>query len=116
MPQRVRNMIGVLLVALLGLTSVQAAVARGAAPATDSVEICIGHAIVVVALDSEGNPTQSVHLCPDISLSLFVEGAAQAPELAPELVWRRVSGGFGTRLVTSRRIPEAQARGPPVAI
>jgi hypothetical protein len=116
MTRLVHHSLGLFLAALLALTSVQAAVARGAAPVAGSVEICIGHTIVVIAVDSEGNPTQSVHLCPDISLSLFVEGAAAAPDLGPDLVWHRVSGGFGSRLAVGQPMPEPHARGPPAAL
>ncbi len=74
---------GFLLALMLTLTGQSMAIARGAAAATGQVEICIGDQVVVVYIDSEGQPTQAAHICPDCVLTL-AEGKPTLLDTPPE--------------------------------
>lgn len=65
-----RPVLSLLLSALVLMTSISTAMARGAAPAADSLVICSAHGFEVIYLDAEGNETRAPHLCPDCLMHL----------------------------------------------
>jgi hypothetical protein len=109
-----RQITGLILAALLVLTSATLGSARGQAMAVGQIVICSGQGIVSVTVDAEGNPVGGVHVCPDCVLTLLaVTGAA--PDL-PDLVddWSLHPWRLGERraVVAATALPQ-MARGPP---
>lgn len=106
---------GLCLALLLAFTSVQVAAARGASPAVGTMVICIGQTVMTVAVDAEGQPTEgSVHLCPDVALSLFAEAGGSFATAEPVPAWVRLARDLSEPRSAGRDTPVQQARGPPV--
>ncbi len=76
--------------------------------------ICVGQTVVTVSVDADGQPTDgTVHLCPDVAISLFAgEGSGFVPA-DPETLWLRQPRDLSSVLGLSRDAPASQARGPP---
>ncbi|MFZ7090316.1 hypothetical protein [Primorskyibacter sp. 2E233] len=112
-----RRWVGLALAALLALTSVQVAVARGASPAVGTMVICLGQTVVAVAVDSDGQPTQSTpHLCPDVALSLFVAVGGDFVPVVPESLWVLLPRDLSAIRGLDRDAPAAHARAPPFPV
>lgn len=98
----------------LVLTGQALAVARGGGPA-GAMDICTGRGMVTVALGADGQPMETVQLCPDCICH------AVAAVLPPEESWQRpVSAGRSDRHAgpvtgTGWLAPDPQARDPPRA-
>lgn len=111
---RTRSYIAWLLIAVLTLTGHSMAMARGASPVAGYLELCTGTGPVMVAIDSEGEPTGESHICPDFSLLLQVSldgpvTLAYRQEGRREIVsW--AAYGLNAKLVFLGQ----SARGPPV--
>ena len=112
---RHRPIPGLLMAAVLALTSLTLAAARGQVRNGDTVVLCSGGAAVTVSLGVEGKPTGPAHICPDMALVLLA-GVAASPAAAPSPVVRP-----GERLAivaasvsAPRGVPPARSRGPPV--
>ena len=89
------------LAAVLALTSVTSAMARGQAPSMGLAVICTGMGEVTVALDAQGNPTSAIHACPECTLSPAIEpGRAAGP--APGSRSRSASARAASRSATAR--------------
>ena len=65
-----RSLATSVMVLLLVLSSVQVGYARAQATPVGSMVLCIGQSTVTVAVDSQGQPTGPVHLCPDCVMGL----------------------------------------------
>lgn len=59
---------------MLVVTSLSMAVARGAPGPAGQLVICTGSGPVMINVDSEGQPTGAVHICPEAALSLIQMG------------------------------------------
>ena len=104
------------LVAVLALTSVTSAIARGQAPAVDQAVICTGTGVVTVALDAQGNPTGMAHPCPDCTLTLATPAVCtQNPGPVGALVPLRFAAGASVH-ATAHPIQPIRARAPPRSV
>lgn len=113
---RLKHTFALLMVLMLGVTSVTLASARGHAPAVGQVEICSGLGLQTISVDADGNPVGPPHICPD-GVAAFL--SVDAP--LPVMPLRRL--GNGERLHLSAQLSSAQAerlrafaRGPPVLV
>ncbi|MEP1328613.1 hypothetical protein [Pseudophaeobacter sp.] len=101
---------------VVALTGHASASARGGVDAAGQMVICSGSAAVVIYVDSEGQPTQAPHFCPDCVMHLldalplpdaasFLAYAGQAFEQTQILPWQ-----------DNRVLLHALARAPPALI
>ncbi|PKP68812.1 MAG: hypothetical protein CVT82_13845 [Alphaproteobacteria bacterium HGW-Alphaproteobacteria-4] len=108
-----RRYLTVLMVLVLGASSVTMAVARGQTRAAGEIVICSGYGLTAITVDAAGNPVSTVHICPDMALALFT-----AHQAAP-LVIERPEGRVSDLILVEARLPESwipvelHARGPP---
>lgn len=65
MPDPMRSIAALFLCVILTLASHSTAVARGASADLEQIEICSGGAVIVIYLDSQGQPAQVHHVCPE---------------------------------------------------
>ncbi|MDP2061637.1 MAG: hypothetical protein Q8J98_00840 [Phaeovulum sp.] len=104
----------ILMVLVLGASSVTMAIARGQTRAAGEVVICSGYGLTTIHLDAAGSPVESVLICPDMALAMFV-----APEAALQTLYRP-EGRASDLILVEPRLPESlalvnlRARGPPV--
>lgn len=111
-----RHSLAGFLTLLLILTGQQAALARGAAPTVGQAVICIGHQVVVVHLDADGQPVEEHHLCPDLALMLFA-GIGLPLELPePELAATTARWTAFARQHPPMQHVTPAARGPPAPV
>ncbi|AWZ22433.1 Hypothetical protein RAK1035_3728 [Roseovarius sp. AK1035] len=101
---------------VLALTSQSLAVARGMAQPVGKIVLCTGTGPITVAVDAEGQPRATPHLCPDCLPGFAV--VLDAPLalglwLASE---RRISTITVERHAAMRSLPPNVARAPPVAV
>lgn len=107
------------LIALLSVmvtSSLHVAVARGGAPAVESMVICAAHGVQIIHVDAQGNETGAPRLCPDCIPNLVgVPNAANQPRVvrvgASLQHWHRPDSTRHLAETLSRR-----ARAPPVAV
>lgn len=122
------TMIAALLAVILALTSVTMAVARGQTRVAGQVVLCSGYGVVVLDLDAAGNPlggsgedagggpAGTVHLCPDMVLSMLVALPLAGLWVPRPAAWRLASPLREAALLPAGRVPEGvRARGPPAA-
>ena len=101
------------LAAVLALTSVTSAMARGQAPSMGLAVICTGMGEVMVALDAQGNPTSAIHPCPECTLSPAIEpGRATGPAPAGAILPATLRPGACVHDTARPRHPN-RARAPP---
>lgn len=98
---------------LLALTGQSLAVARGAAQPVGEIVLCTGTGPVSVAVDAEGQPVATPHLCPDC-----LPGFAAVLDAPPALdAWRaperRLMVTEVVADVVTRSRPASVARAPP---
>ncbi len=111
-----RPLAGLLLALVLSLTAQSMAVARGAAPATGVMVLCLGGTVQPVLVDESGAPVAPRHICPDCALSLLL-AVAETPPATRERLWTRQAPRAAPRQVRdSRWRAAASARGPPVPV
>jgi hypothetical protein len=115
--RRLHPLFGLLLAALLSLTSVTVAVARTQAMGATEMVICSGYGVVTVTLDANGNPTGPVHPCPDClaGVTAFLVPSHPAPALRPA-TRAEVLVPLAPPAHTDRLAPPAAARGPPLPV
>ncbi len=104
------------LVALLVLSGVQVAAARGAPPPVGTMVICAGHGLAVVLVDANGKPVRASHLCPDAT---FGADVTVAEPVAPTAMVTPVAAiGFQRIAIVLRAADRAvpRARGPPAPV
>lgn len=116
MTRYIRSFAGVCLAALLALTSLSAALARGQADPVGSLVICRGLTVVTIMVDAEGNPVETPHVCPDAALTLFVDSGVVAPDETVRQRLTPVRWGIEPAPAASWHAPGSQARGPPVRL
>ena len=93
------------LAVVLGLTSVQMAMARGGGGTAGWMVICTGSGPVAIAMDADGQPAGPAHVCPDCALGLFA-----APPPAETRAPR--PGDTAARLAPALADAAAPARAP----
>ncbi|MCA8883047.1 MAG: hypothetical protein KDA50_04770 [Rhodobacteraceae bacterium] len=107
------RMIGPALILLVALTSIQLGAARGQARIAGEVVLCTGTGPVAVAVDANGVPVKTPHICPDCALTLLV-GLAEPFAMPGRIVLPRQVRGPGDRvLAAAPGAPLHRARGPP---
>lgn len=113
---RMRDLFALMLAALVAVTSLSFAVARGQAPVAGMIELCAGFGTTYMPLDAEGNPTGPAHVCPDGFASMASVGGFVAGLIT---LWRMDAAPLGlVRVVQAKEHvrPQARARAPPVVI
>lgn len=101
------------LCALMALTSQTMAVARGAPAPAGMMVICTGTGPVTIQVDSDGQPTGAVHICPDCALGLF-DAPVISPLSAPHLTTATALDPFETYSEIAIAVRAAfKARAPP---
>lgn len=101
------------LILCLTLTSIGLGAARGTVRIDGQIVLCSGQT-VRVALDGQGHPTGTAHLCPDMALAqmaAMAEGAPQVPPLPG--TYRPMDLPAADRAAPGRAAPAGRARGPP---
>ncbi|MBW6506051.1 MAG: hypothetical protein K0B00_04785 [Rhodobacteraceae bacterium] len=111
-----RSISAILLALLLAVTSMTMAVARGHARVAGEFVICSGYGLTTIKVDHNGNPVSEVQICPDMALGLMAAVAHAPPSV--ERPAGRVSDLIlvEPRLLHSRSLAVARARGPPVTV
>jgi hypothetical protein len=86
---RMRPIVGLLLAALIGVSSISLAVARGQTRVGGQIVLC-GGATLVTTLDPLGRPLGPPHICPDMALAVMaaLSVATVAPQVPVTLAWR----------------------------
>jgi hypothetical protein len=110
------RILGPLTVCLVALTSVQAAAARGHAPAVGMMEICTGTGPVMVQVDANGAPTGGLMICPDYALAFFAHLDVAAPSSFPERSWQKIWCGTPAMQQAVSTTPGPNARSPPLSM
>lgn len=108
-----RSLVALALALLMGVTSLGFAAARGQARIAGEIVICTGMGVTVVAVDAQGNPVGTPHICPDMALALLA-----APPLAPLVLLPPAGSARAADLpepaaAQGRAAPRPAARGPP---
>lgn len=89
-----RPLAGLLLALVLSVTAQSMAVARGGAPSTGVMVLCIAGTVQRVLVDDSGAPAAPRHICPDCALSLLL-AVAETPPAALGRIWTRQAPGAG---------------------
>ncbi|WP_170761852.1 hypothetical protein [Ruegeria lacuscaerulensis] len=101
---------------LVILTGQGVAASRGVDSVVGQMVLCTGTGPVVVYMDSEGQPAQAPHFCPDYALSLLGAVSVVAPvvPLAPKIdlpsPMRKADN------LIALPVPSRPARAPPVSV
>lgn len=109
-----RPILALLLSALLAVTSVTLAAARGQTRIAGAVVLCSGALYVAGATDEDGNPVAPPHLCPDMALGLIAGMAAPAPEVSRPTGRAEALASSDETHPCPRPLPATPARAPPV--
>lgn len=110
----IRRSTGLALALIIALTSVAFGAARGLADAAGKMVICAGHAIVVVYVDENGQPTGTPHFCPDCVLKAMAALGVAGPDVAAALVASRQAQRPDTPALTAvGGVYRPGARAPP---
>lgn len=111
-----RPLAGLLLALVLSVTAQSMAVARGGAPSTGVMVLCIAGTVQRVLVDDSGAPAAPRHICPDCALSLLL-AVAETPPAALGRIWTRQAPARVLRqMAKGRRRAARLARGPPVPV
>ncbi|MFB2530822.1 hypothetical protein ACEYYA_01490 [Paracoccus sp. p3-h83] len=111
-----KPLLAALLGAVLALTSVTMAMARGQTrDMAGQIVICSGAGVTTISVDRDGHPVQQIHLCPDMVLGLLatldlpdpavLRPQTRAEDLVPAAAPHRAAA----------TAPQPRARSPPVA-
>jgi len=111
----IRMISAIFLALTLAVTSVSFAVARGHAPASHAMEICVGYSMVVVWVDENGNPVEERQICPDaLSFLAQAEEVDAVPLFAPSVI--KVVAPISLSYPETHEALSPSARGPPVLV
>lgn len=111
-----RTSAAILMAAILAATSLSMAVARGQTRVAGEIVICTGYGLSTIEVDENGNPTGPAHICPDMVLGLMAALGASAPVLMRPEGRAQVLDTAEPSTGTSRAVPQARARGPPLLV
>ena len=110
----IRLLTSLMLALVMALSSQSMAVARGAAPATGQMVLCVGAGTVMVYTDADGRPTSAPHICPDATLNVLLD--LDVPDVATPVAligFDLAQVSVPPFLVPLPR-PAPPSRGPPV--
>lgn len=116
LPKLLRPTLAFCLAALIALTGLALATARGQLVLGGQVlTLCSGGGLVQLTLDENGQPTGESHLCPDLAATAFLSPDLPAPDpaLAEQPGTRLVFSAPAIR-VAGRCLTGFSARAPPV--
>ncbi len=113
MTRFLRDILGLLLAALVAITALHVGAARGQAQAVGSIVLCTGTGPVVVTVDADGQPTGHVATCPDCVMSILAGLDAPPAFLRHAVPVRRLAFGRVRVRGRSNAVRCSQARGPP---
>ncbi len=106
----------ILLAAVLALTSVTMAVARGQTrDVAGQIVICTGAGVTTISVDHDGDPVQQVHLCPDMVLGLLAALDLPDPTVLRPQTRAEALVVHHLRHIAATVAPLPRARSPPVA-
>lgn len=109
----IRAYLALALALVLTLTGQSMALARSAPGPAGQMVLCTGNGPVTVLVDSQGQPTGAVHICPDCALSLFQIATHDTANTLPPTAWEPVQEiDFIVEKSDLTRLT-ARARGPP---
>ncbi|WP_083217568.1 hypothetical protein [Thioclava sp. SK-1] len=102
-----------MLCALLAVTSLQMAVARGQARVAGQIVLCTGTGVTTVHVDAQGQPIDRPQICPDMALNwlVAVDMAQQQPR-RPDTKAHQINRP-DTPLLIAQTQPHRRARDPP---
>jgi len=110
----IRTYLALALAFVLTLTAQGMALSRTAPDPTGRMVLCTGTGPVTVLIDSQGQPTGAMHICPDCALSLFQIASGDTADLLRPTSWKPAQSiDFIVEKSDLTRLP-ARARGPPV--
>ncbi|WP_291732529.1 hypothetical protein [Leisingera sp. F5] len=107
--------LGLFLVFAVALTAHSAAARQGARDAVGQIVICTGMGPEVIYVDSEGQPVQPPHSCPDCVMHLLDAVAPPAGFPVPGQLVGRLDAVSENAAIGSYCEPSATARSPPAA-
>ena len=110
----IRLLTSLTLALVMALSSQSMAVARGAAPATGQMVLCVGAGTVMVYTDADGRPTSAPHICPDATLNVLLNLAVPDVVAPVTLTGFNVAHAAGLRFVVPLPRLAPPSRGPPV--
>ncbi|SPF79964.1 hypothetical protein [Pseudoprimorskyibacter insulae] len=105
-----------LLAAVVLMTSMQMAIARGTPAPAGAMVICAGQGVVTVYVDENGEPVATPYICPDCALTLFQAIAPDVPAADRSATWVRIAFGISDIDGVSSPVAEPHARGPPCVV
>ena len=113
-PVPIRTALLSALIAVLALTSVTLAMARGTTRIGGQVVVlCSGQGFVQIEMDERGNPVGQTHICPDMALAALAH-LGQAPVLVHRPNGRVITDVPVRRVsAPAEHVGERRARGPP---
>jgi hypothetical protein len=105
--------LSIVLTLLVAVTAIHAGAMRGQAKAAGLIVLCTGSGPVSVAVDADGQPVGSTHVCPDCVMSVIAaaDGSASLPRRIA--MARRLCFGPTPMAGRSRHLARPCARGPP---
>lgn len=106
----------IFMAAILAVTSLSMAVARGQTRIAGEIVICTGYGLSTITVDENGEPTGPAHICPDMVLGLMAALGGSAPVLLRPEGAAQVLDTAEPGTNTSRAAPHARARGPPLLV
>lgn len=116
MAQVMRIYLALGLALVMVLTGHAAAAMKGGNAAVGQMVLCTGSGPVTVYTDSEGQPVEAPHHCPDCILHLL-DAANLTGGLGLPLRGKQAPGpGFGAPLLARAAFIQAMARAPPIAV
>ncbi|SMX49221.1 hypothetical protein MAA8898_04227 [Maliponia aquimaris] len=105
-----------MLAAVLAVTGLSVAQARGQAGPAGALVICQGLTVVTILVDAEGQPVEQAHVCPDAALALFVHVGDAAPLVSRAVAWDAIAWPGADSVGVAQWGQAARARGPPVVL
>ena len=110
-----RIYLGLFLAFAVALTAHSAAARQGTRDAAGQMVICTGAGAVTVYVDSEGQPVQPPHSCPDCVMHVLDAVMQPAALPVPAAAGRAMAAAQAAGLFAGHHVLRASARGPPDA-
>jgi len=109
-----RALISILAALLIAVTSQAYALAKAAPDPAGRMVLCIGAAVMVVLTDSDGQPVEVPHTCPEATLIAAAGPALPAPTPPSRLVAAHLPEAAALAHVIAA--PHPSARAPPAPV
>ncbi|WP_193140594.1 hypothetical protein [Meridianimarinicoccus sp. MJW13] len=109
----IRLVVGLCLIVLVALTSLQLGLSRGTARVAGTVVLCTGTGPVAVTVDRDGQPVSRPHVCPDCVMSAMAGLAAPLVLTARQVQPRQLVFTQAQTRAEAAPLIAHRARGPP---